>query len=104
MHPLTVTYQNILRLDISVDYVALLQVNKCFHYLSNHKLSFSFIEILLSPQSLKKIATWTVLQHCVDILLVVEVAVEAHYVWMIKSPLNFELFFHLTEKVKFFKG
>ena len=45
----------------------------------------------------------TVLQHHVYVFCVVEVAMQLDDVWVVESPLYFELSFHLTEEIKLFK-
>ena len=42
----------------------------------------------------------TVPQHHIDVLRVVEVAMQLDYIWMVESPLNFELTLHLAEEIK----
>ena len=41
-----------------------------------------------------------VVQDNVDVLLIVEVAMQFDDIWMVESPLNFELSFHLAKEVK----
>ena len=44
-----------------------------------------------------------VLKHDVDVLGIVEVAVQLHDVRVVQSPLNFEFALHLGEKVELFQ-
>ena len=104
MHTLTVTYQNILWLDVSVNNIPFLEVDQCLNHLRYHEFSLPLLKLLLTPESLKEVAALTILQHSVNILLVVKVAVESHNIGVIESPLDFQLFFHLTEKIKFLQS
>lgn len=60
-------------------------------------------EALLTAQFLVEVTVLAVLQHHVDVLRVVEVSMQADNVWVIQSPLNFKLAFHLAEEVKLLK-
>ena len=63
--------------------VSVLKVNQRFYNLSNNKFCLAFIKKFLSAKSLKQITAWAVLEHSIDILFIVKIAVEAHYIWMI---------------------
>ncbi len=104
MHALAVANQYILWLDVTVDDRSFLQVDQCFHNLSNHEFGFTLIKVLLSPQSLEQVAALTVFQHSIDVLFIVKVAIESYYVWVVETPLDFQFFLHLTEKIKFFES
>ena len=60
-------------------------------------------ETLLSSQLLVQIYVLTILQHHIDVLGIVEIAMQLHDIGMIQSPLNLEFSLHLGEKVEFFE-
>jgi hypothetical protein len=94
--------QNVLRLDVSVDNVSFLAVQKCFDYLGNYHFCFVLAKLLFPSQSLEQVSVLTVLQHYINVCFVVEIAVEPHYIRVLKSPLNFNFFLQLGEKIKLF--
>jgi len=104
MHSLLIENEDVLRLDVSVDYITFLQVQQCLYHLRNHYLSLIFVKSLLSFKSLKKVAILAVLQYYVNAWFVVEVAVQTDYVWVLESVLNFQFLFQLGEKVKFLES
>ena len=44
---------------------------------------------------------FTVVKDHVDILCIVEITVKCDNIWVVESPLNFELALHLTKEIKF---
>ena len=102
MHRIEVRNQNILGLDVSVDHVPVLEVEQSFDHLGYYMSCTVFREALLSAQLLIKIAMFTVFEDDIDVFSVVEVAMKTHNVWMVKSPLDFKLSFHLAEEIEFF--
>ena len=100
MHRVQVGNQNIFRLDVPMDHVAVLQVEQRLDHLGYDMPCAILREALFSAQLLVKIAMLAVLQHHVNVLCVVEVAVKAYNIRMVQSPLNFKLSFHLAEEIK----
>jgi hypothetical protein len=101
---LRVQNEYILWFNVSVDHIAFLKVDQGLNYLSDNKLSFTLVKPLFASQALEEITTWTVLKHCVNILLVVKVPVKAHDVWVLQSVLDFEFLLHLTKKIEFLQS
>ena len=100
MHRVQVGNQNIFRLDVPMDHVAVLQVEQRLDHLRYDMSCAILREALFSAQLLVKIAMLTVLEHHVNVLRIVEVAVKAYNIRMVQSPLNFKLAFHLAEEIK----
>lgn len=44
-----------------------------------------------------------VFEYYIDVFGVIEVAMQAYNIWMVQSPLNFKLAFHLAKEIKFFE-
>ena len=103
VHPLQVRYQYVLWLDVSVNNVPILQVDQRFDHLRDDKLGFVLVKALFSSQALKKVAARAVLQHRVNVLLVIKIPINPHDVRVVEPPLNLQLLFHLRKKVKFFQ-
>ena len=57
-------------------------------------------EALLLAKLLEEVAVLAVVQHDVDVVRVVEVAVQFDDVWVVESPLNLKLSLHLAKKVE----
>jgi len=89
MHALLVENENVLRLDVSVDNISFLQVQQCLNHLRDYYLRLNFVKSLFSAQSLEQVTILAVLQHSVNVRFIVEVAVQADDVRVLKSVLNF---------------
>ena len=100
MHRIQIGNQNILGLNVSVDYVPVLKVEQSFDHLSYDVTGAVLAEALLAPQLLVQVAVFAVFEHHVDVLGVVEVPVQTDNIRMVQSPLNFKLAFHLAEEIK----
>ena len=103
MHSLKICNQNILRLNVPVNHISLLQIEQGFDHLGDNVPGTILCEALLSAKFLIEVAMLAHLKHHVDVLCIVEVAMKTHNIWMVKSPLNFKLAFHLTEEVELLK-
>ena len=86
-----------------MDNITVLQVEKRLDDLSDYVPSSVFREAFLASELLIKVSVLTVLEHNVDVLGIVEVSVKLNDIWVVKSPLNFQLSLHLWEKVKLLK-
>ena len=103
MHPLLVHNQDVLRLDVSMNDIPLLHVEKSRDDLSDYVAGLILRKASFLFQSLVQVSVLRILKNDVDILLIVEVTKEADDMWMAQTPLDLELFLHLGEKVELFQ-
>jgi len=78
-----------------MDNITVLQVEESLDDLSDYVPSSVFREAFLASELLIKVSVLTVLEHNVDVLGIVEVSVKLNDIWVVKSPLNFQLSLHL---------
>ena len=83
VHSFQVCYEYIFRLNVSMDHISFLQIQQGIHHLINNVPGFVFAETLLPSQFLVQISVSAILEHHIDVLGVVEVAVETHDVCVI---------------------
>lgn len=100
MHLILVCNQDVFRLDVTVDHVTIREVDQCLNDLCDDQPCLFFREELLPPELLVQVPVLAELQHHVDTLFVVEVAVKPDKIRMVKSPLDLELPLHLGEEIK----
>ena len=100
MHCVKVCNQNILRLDVPMNHIPVLQVEQCLDHLGDYMAGTVLGEALLTAQLLIEVAMLAVLEHDVDVLRIVKVAVQADNIRVVKSPLDLKLTFHLAKEVK----
>lgn len=81
--------------------IAVLQVNQSFHDLHDDVLGLLLRKAALSSKFLIEVAVLAVVQNDIDVLGVVEIAVELNNVWVVQAPLDLELSLHLAKKVEF---
>lgn len=67
--------ENILWLDVSVDYLLFVDIVQSFTDLSDDRASVCLLHPMALPQQLKKLPSSTVLNQQIDILLVLEVSI-----------------------------
>ena len=83
-----------------MNHIPVLQVEQCFNHLGYDVPGAVLAKTLLTPQLLIEVAMLAVFKHYVDVLSIIEVPMQTDNVWMIQSPLNFKLAFHLAEEIK----
>ncbi len=82
--------------------ISVLAVKESFNYLCDNVAGALFREALLPSELLVKIAMFAVLEYYIDILGVVKIPMQFNNIWMVKSPLNLKLSFHLGKEVELF--
>ena len=83
--------------------ISFLEIKQCIYHLGYNEFPLLLTEALLSSESLVEVAILSILKDHIDIVHIVEVPIQLHYVGVVQSPLNFQLSFHLAEKVKLFQ-
>ena len=86
-----------------MNHISFLQVQQSVDHLIDNVPGFVFAETFFSTQFLVQISVSAILEHHIDVLGVVKVAIEAYDVRVVKTPLNFEFSLHLAEKVELFE-
>ena len=83
--------QDVLRLDVPMDDVVVVHEVKGVADLLNDPSDLLFLKATFLLQLVIEVASWTVLQHQVEVLLVVEESVQLSYIWMLQVALDLDL-------------
>jgi hypothetical protein len=68
--------ENVLRFDIAMDDLLLMDVVKSFADLSDNGTCFCIFHAIVLPQELEKLASSTVFDQQIDVFLILKVAIE----------------------------
>ena len=93
--------QNVLRLDISMDYVLIMHEFYRMTYLFHHLTNLLFNKSALFSQGWVDISSQTRLKDQVKVFFVTEKGVELDYVWMVQETLDLDFSHQLIDKTSF---